>query len=72
MQLKIFIFIGAMLLLLNGCTMGAYKHVASECNTKSELYKNSPKKECYCLDPKKKACPCEESKGYILHAYERD
>ncbi len=72
MQLIMSILIGALLLFINGCTMGAYKHVATECTTKSELYKNGPKKECYCLDPKQKACPCKENKGYILHAYNRD
>jgi len=71
MKLNFSIFIGTMILLLNGCTMGTYKRVASECTTKSVVYKNNIKRECFCPEEQKK-CPCSENRdGYTLHAYSR-
>jgi len=67
----IFFITSSLLLFLNGCAMGTYKRVASECSTKSVVYKSDIKKDCFCPD-KQKTCPCSEnSDGYTLHAYSR-
>ncbi len=72
----IFFITSSLLLFLNGCAMGTYmgtyKRVASECSTKSVVYKSDIKKDCFC--PKEqKQCPCSEnSDGYTLHAYSRE
>jgi len=69
MQLKFAICIGGMVLFFNGCTMGHYSRTASECTTKSIVYKNEPKRDCFCSE-KEQTCPCSENKNsYTLHAY---